>query len=473
MATRHITATKRFITVLSLALLVGCSGTPVVETDVEIERRATMYESYVRSQMAYYVGDTARAIAYGRTARDAGPEFTYLHLHLGKLLAEAGEVEEAEQVFADGLGTSGDILEVQLEFASLLEEADDLVRAEAMLREATLTSPDKLAPYRELAALLVREDRIPESQVTLRSYLDRHPDDPAAWRSLAAAYGEGDQLQEALEAYQEALALEPNFQDDYAYAIAVAGRVGDFETSERLADACIHYFRRSIMCRVQHIRSIEAMGLDDADEKTRTDEVLRTLGRAIGANVNRLRRAERSLRRELGVQHALSFLYSVAADRPRNTQIQSMVAWAAYYNDEEELAVDYMRAVLDVRPQDPSALNFIGYSYAERGIHLEEAEQLVLAALQIRPDDANIQDSLGWVYFKVGNYEDAIYWLELAVSSMPDSAVILDHLADAYRAHGDVGLALENYRLALPLADDDLASQIQTKIDELEHNETT
>lgn len=473
MATKHIITLTMFMTALTTVFQAGCGGTPVVESDVQIDNRATMYEAYVRSQMANYVGDTAGALRYGRIARDAGPEFTHLHLHLGKLLRGAGEFEEAEQVFEQGLTTTGDMLDIQLALASLLEEMGDPARAETVLREATAASPDQLAPYRELAALLVREDRLPEAQAELSLYLEQNPDDPAAWRSLAAAYGQGEQLEQALEAYQAALALEPTFQDDYAFAIAISSRVGDFETSERLADACIHYFRRSIMCRVQHIRSIEAMGLDEVDQKTRTDEVLRTLGRAIGANVNRLRRAERSLRRELGVEYALPFLYSVAADRPRNTQIQSMVAWAAYYNDEEELAVEYMQAVLEVRPQDPSALNFIGYSYAERGINLEEAEQLVLAALQVRPNDANIQDSLGWVYYQAHNYADAILWLELAVSSVPDSPVILDHLADAYRAHGDIDRALLTYRLALPLADEELASQIQTKIDELEHNETT
>ena len=98
---------------------------------------------------------------------------------------------------------------------------------------------------------------------------------------------------------------------------------------------------------------------------------------------------------------------------------------------------------------------------------------MVLAALEIRPEDGNIQDSLGWVYYQGGRYEEAALWLERAVEREPDSAVVIDHLADAYRALGLTAQALEQYRQALVHADDELSSEIEKKIDELEQDGTT
>jgi tetratricopeptide (TPR) repeat protein len=76
-------------------------------------------------------------------------------------------------------------------------------------------------------------------------------------------------------------------------------------------------------------------------------------------------------------------------------------------------------------------MNYIGYSYADRGIHLSRAEELIRAAILIKPDDGYITDSLGWVYFKMGNYEKALQYLEEAHARVPDDPVIMEHLADA------------------------------------------
>ena len=59
-----------------------------------------------------------------------------------------------------------------------------------------------------------------------------------------------------------------------------------------------------------------------------------------------------------------------------------------------------MEKVLEIDPNNAEALNFIGYSYADRGINLDEAEKMIVRALEIKPDNGYMMDSLGWVYFK-------------------------------------------------------------------------
>jgi tetratricopeptide (TPR) repeat protein len=223
-----------------------------------------------------------------------------------------------------------------------------------------------------------------------------------------------------------------------------------------------------VACRVEYIRTLDARELSADTRQARTFQVLQSLGRHIGGNLGLLRHVERRLLNELDAERALAFLQAVAADRPRNGQIQARAAWAAYRIGNEDLACEYMQRVLEVNPRSPDALNFIGYSYAERGIHLDIAERLILQALEVRPNDGNIMDSLGWVYYRAGRFDEAIDWLERAVEKIPDNAVLRDHLADAYRGRGDYHAALKQYVHAGSLADETLRATIQSKIDELE-----
>ncbi len=77
-------------------------------------------------------------------------------------------------------------------------------------------------------------------------------------------------------------------------------------------------------------------------------------------------------------------------------------------------------------------LNYLGYSWIDQGLHLEEGLDLVKKAVELRPDDGSIVDSLGWAYYRLGRYDEAVSELERAVELRSDEAVINDHLGDAY-----------------------------------------
>ena len=78
------------------------------------------------------------------------------------------------------------------------------------------------------------------------------------------------------------------------------------------------------------------------------------------------------------------------------------------------------------------ALNYLGYSYADRGIHLDQAVDLVQKALKIRPDDGFYLDSLGWAYYKQEKFKKALRLLKRAVDLVPDDSVLREHLGDIY-----------------------------------------
>ncbi len=91
-----------------------------------------------------------------------------------------------------------------------------------------------------------------------------------------------------------------------------------------------------------------------------------------------------------------------------------------------------LKTALDMEPGQPLVLNYLGYSWIDQGSHLEEGLSMIQQAVEARPNDGFIVDSLGWAYYKLGRYQDAVDHLERAVELMPQEAVINDHLGDAY-----------------------------------------
>jgi tetratricopeptide (TPR) repeat protein len=115
----------------------------------------------------------------------------------------------------------------------------------------------------------------------------------------------------------------------------------------------------------------------------------------------------------------------------------------------KEDSIEAMKTVIKLDPEDANALNYLGYTYADLGKNLDEAERLIKRALEYKPDDGYITDSLGWVYYKKGNYAKALETLKKAVDLVPDDPVILEHLGDAYLKAGDRDNARQAYERAL------------------------
>ncbi len=87
---------------------------------------------------------------------------------------------------------------------------------------------------------------------------------------------------------------------------------------------------------------------------------------------------------------------------------------------------------LKLYPDQPHVLNYLGYSWVDQGINLDEGMRMIRRAVEQRPDDGYIVDSLGWAYYRLGNYDEAVKHLERAVELKPDDPTINDHLGDGY-----------------------------------------
>jgi tetratricopeptide (TPR) repeat protein len=92
---------------------------------------------------------------------------------------------------------------------------------------------------------------------------------------------------------------------------------------------------------------------------------------------------------------------------------------------------DFKKA-LELYPDQPHVLNYLGYSWIDQGLHLDDAMAMIKRSVEQRPDDGYIVDSLGWAYYRLGNYEEAVKHLERAVELKPVDPTINDHLGDVY-----------------------------------------
>jgi Flp pilus assembly protein TadD len=134
---------------------------------------------------------------------------------------------------------------------------------------------------------------------------------------------------------------------------------------------------------------------------------------------------------------------------------------------------DFLKA-LELSPDQPMVLNYLGYGWADQGVHLDRALGMISRAVELRPQDGYIVDSKGWVLFRLGDYSGAVGQLERAVELRPMDPVINDHLGDAYWRVGRRSEARFQWQRALSLEPEaQLTTALRAKLERgLQQNAT-
>ena len=124
-----------------------------------------------------------------------------------------------------------------------------------------------------------------------------------------------------------------------------------------------------------------------------------------------------------------------------------------------------LRTALALQPENASLLNYLGYSYIDRGLKLEGGFEMIRKAMQLNPTSGFIVDSLGWGHYRMGRYDLAVRFLERAATLQAGDPVINDHLGDAYWRVGRRLEARFQWQRALKLAPDERdRKQIEQKL---------
>ncbi len=147
--------------------------------------------------------------------------------------------------------------------------------------------------------------------------------------------------------------------------------------------------------------------------------------------------------------------------------------WTLFYfrgicferNHEWPKAEADLKKALELYPDQPHVLNYLGYSWVDQGLNLDEGVRMIKRSVEQRPDDGYIVDSLGWAWFRLGKYDDAVKQLEKAVELKPVDPTINDHLGDAYWRIGRTLEAKFQWSHAKDLKpEDDELKKIEAKI---------
>lgn len=163
---------------------------------------------------------------------------------------------------------------------------------------------------------------------------------------------------------------------------------------------------------------------------------------------------------------AISTLQEGIKYNEKDTELHFRLGAILDKSGDREGGLAQMKKVLEIDTNHAEALNYIGYSYAEAGIKLDEAMDMIQKALKIKPDSGFIIDSLGWIYYRKGLYDDALSSLQKAFSLKSDDPTIAEHLGDVYFKKSEYQQSLEMYQKAMTLKNEE-SDKLMDKIKEV------
>jgi len=248
--------------------------------------------------------------------------------------------------------------------------------------------------------------------------------------------------------------LERAVSRDPGSALARMRLAGLLIESKRWADA--EAALAALPAEGEHGANARRLRAYVAVEQGRLDDALRLLGEARAAGTDTpevLAQQVRIRRRQNKLPEARALLDEGLPRFPDHADLAFLSAMLHQDAGDEARALETMIAVVGRFPKHAGALNFVGFSWAEQGVRLSEAEDYIRRALEVEPEDAAIIDSLGWVLFKRGDLEGAERHLRRALERMPEEGELHFHLGEVLWARGDRSAALIAFEKAVLLTD--------------------
>jgi tetratricopeptide (TPR) repeat protein len=374
---------------------------------------------------SYGAGDTKTAVA--NIDKLTGPEWypIFKDLHSGMILELAGKEKDAGVRLERAYKLDDSMLRVADDYGRWLSRNKDAAAARAIYEAF-----DKKLPRHPLVLEELRETKAGKKL----SPLVDSPQTGAA----EALYGIGATLTRrggedlALVYLQLSLYLAPN------HPLALLSLADLYESVKKPAMAIKVYERMPASSPLKRNAQIQlATNLDAAERSEEAIKILKGVTTEDPKDIEAvmaLGNIERGRKKFADcVQTYSQGIAALPAASEKNN-------WVYYYYRGicEERSKQWgkaeadMRKALDLQPEQPHVLNYLGYSWIDQGINLDEGMKMIKRAVEQRPDDGYIVDSLGWAYYRIGNYEDAVKNLERAIDLKPEDPTINDHLGDAY-----------------------------------------
>ncbi len=436
------------------------------------------------------------AIAALRRVLLGRPDDAALRLALGELLLLTDRLEDALREFRRVETAEPDI---QRRIAMRFAAAGDLPAAVERLKKIAEAEPANSQIHYYLAELYLRQDDRENAIRSLRAVLAGDRPDPIAFIRLADVLAPDDP-DAALEALRDGERKHP---DDPRLAEArgqlhlirreSAAAVEAFEAAERRRSAragfeaspvfwvrfaqALHRDGRiaDAVDRLERALRLEPLAIElyirfaadedeGAEDRERARAVLRELDRRRGDVLIPLHLGlfEHFVKNPAAAIAAFETAAERAAENPDTAEMLQapFFFWfgAALERDGQmERAADMLLKSLELDPENAEAHNYLAYSWADRGLHLDRALEHVRRALEKAPENAAYIDTLGWIYFRQGRLEEALVELRRALEIAPEEYEIQDHVGDALFALGLAAEAVTHWSRAFVLKPDEAA----------------
>lgn len=389
----------RIATIQALPQLYGrgsdkAQATAVVEKALanELNNPAVAPSAWITiGRMRLASGDKAGALEAARRASELEPTNDGAAL-LALLLMESG-VKDAEALLKPYFAGTP-IPEIRMTYSRVLLEGQRFAEAQAQLEAVTRERPDMAEAWLVDASLNLQANRLPQAEASLQKFLALlEPLPPSETRANAQTQA-------------------------YLLLSQVAEKRGDFAQ----ADAWLN--RIDNPAALISAQSRRASLLAKQGKITQARAVLRALPAKTADEEKQKLLAEVQLLREVQQYDAAYEVQSQAVARyPDDVDLAYEQAMLAERLGKLDVMERQLRAIIARQPDYQHAYNALGYSFAERGVKLQEARELIAKALQLAPGDPFITDSLGWVEFKLGHREEAARLLQEAFRAQPDAEI--------------------------------------------------
>jgi tetratricopeptide (TPR) repeat protein len=389
-------------------------------------------------------GESDNALRVYERLVDHFPESYLGHFFIGKIFAGQGKISDAEAEFKKTIQLAPGLEEPQFELLKLYDQQGREDKKLSVYEDVLAKDPQNIEMLMELSLFYVNTGKPEESKVILKQLGRRSLTDRTIIPIIAQKYLEKENYTAAMIILDGMLQGVPESSDlSYLMGLVMDGKgdksaaisyLQNVKPDSRFFEGAITH-AAFLYQELGRIHEAIAFLKNIISQVTPTADLLFYLG-SFYEEVENYSESETAFLQGLKIA-------------PENIRILFRLGVLYDKKGNREAAIREMKTVIQLEPNHTNALNYLGYTYADMGISLDEAEQLVLKALETQPDDGYIIDSLGWVYYKKGLHDRAVSALEKAVSIVPDDPTILEHLGDAYLKINAKEKALECYRSAL------------------------
>ncbi len=397
-------------------------------------------------------------------ARNSTDEYTYLaHYYLARVYQEEGGkkgLQNAIRSLEKCLDLKPSYGEAVVQLARIYQQKDNLDK----VIEVFLSHQDNYGPLAEGAEFLsqfyLQSNQLDKAYEQLQFMEGFQPQDLNIKTKMALILVQNKDFNPAADKLEAILAIDPTLDKIRFYLGAVYEELKLSEkalkqyaqvasASDFYTDSIIH----SVLINKKKKRSQQALDVASLGLKKRKD-------------VPELYTLKASLLNEIQAYTDSKTVLSQAQQLfPKNSEILFMFGSVLGKLGLKGEAISQMENVLNLNSEHVQALNYLAYMYADAGEELDRAMKFAKKAISLKPEDAYILDTIGWIYFKKGDLKMAIQFLEKAHRVKPNESIVAEHLGDAYYKYQLAEKARKMYKLALELTNEDAKlDRIQTKL---------